>query len=152
MVLIVPEQRTLLTIDNPSAAKGNIGDYVEVTGKVGAKTKTLHIDSVKLITKGRAMCDLPAAQTKDFLCAGFLQAGFLRRTAIPFSCAQTEHAIAESSAPRGAENDDGAREAQQAAEDRVAVDENSRESHAQAQNDAKHAIRAAQIANDCHVA
>ncbi|MGC1106195.1 MAG: hypothetical protein WA876_06630 [Candidatus Acidiferrales bacterium] len=60
MVLIVPDQRTLLTIDNPSAAKSNIGDYVEVIGNVEPKTKTLHIKALKMITKGKAMCDLPA--------------------------------------------------------------------------------------------
>ncbi len=60
MVLIVPDQRTLLTVANPDAAKANIGDLVEITGSVETKTKTLHIDSLKLLTKGVAMCGLPA--------------------------------------------------------------------------------------------
>jgi len=60
MVLIVPDQRILLTIANPGPAKANIGDFVEVTGSVEAGTKTLHIDSLKLITKGVAMCAAPA--------------------------------------------------------------------------------------------
>lgn len=60
MVLIVPDQRMLLTIANPDPAKANIGDFVEVSGSVEAKTKTLHIDSLKLLTKGVAMCGLPA--------------------------------------------------------------------------------------------
>lgn len=60
MVLIVPDQRMLLTVANPDAAKANIGDFVEITGSVGARTKTLHIDSLRLLTKGVAMCGLPA--------------------------------------------------------------------------------------------
>lgn len=60
MVLIVPDQRILLTIANPDPAKANIGDFVEITGSVEAKTKTVHIDSLKLLTKGVAMCGLPA--------------------------------------------------------------------------------------------
>ena len=60
MVLIIPDQRTLLTVANPDAAKANIGDFVEVTGNVEAKTKTVHIGNVKLLTKGVAMCGLPA--------------------------------------------------------------------------------------------
>ena len=60
MVLIVPDQRMLLTVANPDLAKANIGDFVEITGSVEAKTSTLHIDSLKLLTKGVAMCGLPA--------------------------------------------------------------------------------------------
>ena len=60
MVLIVPDQRTLLTVANPEAAKADIGDYVEITGSIEAKTKTVHIDSLKLLTKGVAMCGVPA--------------------------------------------------------------------------------------------
>lgn len=60
MVLIIPDQRMLLTVANPGAAKANVGDFVEITGSVEAKTKTLHIDSLKLLTKGAAMCGLPA--------------------------------------------------------------------------------------------
>jgi hypothetical protein len=60
MVLIVSDQRMLLTIANPDAAKANIGDFVEITGSVETKTKALHVDSLKLLTKGVAMCGLPA--------------------------------------------------------------------------------------------
>ena len=60
MVLIVPDQRMLLTIANPDPAKANVGDFVEITGSIEARTKTLHIDSLKLLTKGVAMCGLPA--------------------------------------------------------------------------------------------
>jgi hypothetical protein len=62
MVLIVPDQHALLTIANPEAAKANIGDFVEISGSVEAKTKTLHIDALKMLTKGAAMCSLPAKQ------------------------------------------------------------------------------------------
>lgn len=58
-VLIVPDQKILLTVDNPAAAKADIGDFVEITGNVDAKKKTLHIDSLKMLTKGAAMCDAP---------------------------------------------------------------------------------------------
>ena len=60
MVLIIPDQRRLLTVANPDAAKANIGDFVEISGSVEATTKTVHIDSLKLLTKGVAMCGLPA--------------------------------------------------------------------------------------------
>ena len=60
MVLIVPDQRMLLTVANPDAAKANIGDFVEITGSVEAKAEMLHIDSLKLLTKGAAMCGVPA--------------------------------------------------------------------------------------------
>ena len=62
MVLIVPDQKKLLLVANPEAAKTHIGDFVEVTGSVDANTKTLHIDTLKLLTKGVAMCDPPKAK------------------------------------------------------------------------------------------
>lgn len=60
MVLIVPDQRMLLTVSNPDAARANIGDFVEITGSVEAKAKTVHIGNLKLLTKGVAMCGVPA--------------------------------------------------------------------------------------------
>ena len=62
MVLIVPDQKKLLLVANPEAAKTHIGDFVEVTGSIDANTKTLHIDTLKLLTKGVAMCDPPKAK------------------------------------------------------------------------------------------
>lgn len=59
IVLIVPDEKTILEIANQGAAKENIGDYVEVTGAVNPQTKSLHIDSFKLVEKGRAMCSVP---------------------------------------------------------------------------------------------
>jgi hypothetical protein len=34
IVLIVPDQKRVLIVANQAAAKGNVGDYVEVTGEV----------------------------------------------------------------------------------------------------------------------
>jgi len=62
-VLIVPDRKLLLTVDNPAAVKGNIGDFVEVSGSVDTKTKTLHIVNLKMLTKGVAMCDPPARKS-----------------------------------------------------------------------------------------
>lgn len=60
MVLIVPDQRIVLTVMNPNAAKVNIGDFVEITGSVEMKTKTVRIGSLKMLKKGVAMCGVPA--------------------------------------------------------------------------------------------
>ncbi len=58
IVLILPDEKEVLNITNQEIAKANIGDYVEVTGTVEEQTKTLHIDSLKRITQGRAICDV----------------------------------------------------------------------------------------------
>lgn len=60
-VLIVPDQKILLTVDNPAVARNDIGNFVEVSGSVDTKTKTVHIVNLKMLTKGVAMCD-PAAR------------------------------------------------------------------------------------------
>jgi len=60
MVLLDAEKKRVLTIANPDAAMENIGDYVEVSGDLNEQAKTLRIDSVKLLEKGRAMCGKPA--------------------------------------------------------------------------------------------
>jgi hypothetical protein len=59
IVLIEPDQKRLLIIVNGDLALGRVGDYVEIKGNVDAQAKTLHIDSIKLIEKGSAMCDAP---------------------------------------------------------------------------------------------
>ena len=61
IVLIVPDKKRILIVANQAAAKGNIGDYVEVTGEVDPGTKPLRIDSLKMLAEGRAMCD-PASK------------------------------------------------------------------------------------------
>lgn len=60
MVLVDPDHKRLLTIENPDAATGRVGDYVEISGEADDQAKTLHVDSVKLLEKGRAMCGVPA--------------------------------------------------------------------------------------------
>lgn len=59
IVLIVPDEKMILDIANQSAASDNVGDFVEVTGAVNPKTKSLHIDSLKMVEKGQAMCSVP---------------------------------------------------------------------------------------------
>ena len=62
IVLIVPDQKQLLTVANQDAARKNIGDYVDVTGDIDQQSKTLHIDSLTMITQGRANCDRPSSK------------------------------------------------------------------------------------------
>jgi len=62
VVLIATDQKEVLNIANPEAAKKNIGDYVEVTGNIDQKTKTLHIDSLKMLTRGRATYSPPQSK------------------------------------------------------------------------------------------
>jgi hypothetical protein len=64
IVLIVPDQERVLNIANQAAAKSHIGNYVEVTGDVDRETKSLHIDSIKMLAEGRAKCDLPKHSSK----------------------------------------------------------------------------------------
>ena len=64
IVLIVPDQKRLLSIANQGTAKSNIGDYVEVTGVVDQQANSVHIDSLKMLTEGRAKCDLPKHSEK----------------------------------------------------------------------------------------
>ena len=59
IVLIDPAAKEILNIVNQDAARENIGDYVEVTGALDPQTKTLQIDSLKMLSKGKAMCALP---------------------------------------------------------------------------------------------
>src|SRR5277367_424120 len=60
IVLIDPDRKRLLVILNKSAAVDSVGDYVEISGDLDEQAKTLHIESIKLLEKGRAMCAVPA--------------------------------------------------------------------------------------------
>jgi hypothetical protein len=60
IVLVEPEHKRLLTIANRDAAMERVGDYVEISGDLDEHAGTLRIESVKLLEKGRAMCDVPA--------------------------------------------------------------------------------------------
>ena len=63
MVLLDPEKKRVLTIDNPDIAMENIGDYVEISGDLNEQASTLRIDSLKLLKKGIAMCGKPAKKS-----------------------------------------------------------------------------------------
>jgi hypothetical protein len=55
IVFIDAVRKTVVAIDNQSAAKQNIGDYVEVAGVFNAGS--LHINSLKQLEKGVAQCE-----------------------------------------------------------------------------------------------
>jgi hypothetical protein len=59
IVLVDPEDKRLLVIANQDAAMERVGDYVEISGDIDDQAKTVRIDSMKLLEKGRAMCDVP---------------------------------------------------------------------------------------------
>ena len=59
IVLVDPDQKRLLTIANQDAAMERVGDYVEIGGEVDEQAKTLRMESLKLLEKGHAMCDVP---------------------------------------------------------------------------------------------
>jgi hypothetical protein len=62
IVFIDPDSRRVLDISNQDAACGSIGDEVEVAGSVDSGTKVLHIDSLKLISRGVAECERPKSK------------------------------------------------------------------------------------------
>jgi len=59
MVLVDPDHKRLLTIENPDAATERVGDYIEISGDLNEQAKTLRIGFLRLLEKGRAMCDVP---------------------------------------------------------------------------------------------
>jgi hypothetical protein len=60
IVFVEPDHKRLLTIANQDVAKEHVGDYVEISGEVNEESKTLRVDSLTLLEKGRAMCDVSA--------------------------------------------------------------------------------------------
>jgi len=56
IVLIDPDGKRVLTIQNQSAARSNIGDYVEIQGTLSS-TKLLHVNSLQKISTGVAACE-----------------------------------------------------------------------------------------------
>ncbi len=56
IVLVDPVGKRVLVLANQEIGKNNIGDYVEISGHVDTKSKTLHADSLKFLEKGSAMC------------------------------------------------------------------------------------------------
>lgn len=61
IVLIDADHKAIIKIENQAQAHENIGDYVEVEGSVDPAQQLLHIDSLRLISKGAAKCDRRAA-------------------------------------------------------------------------------------------
>jgi hypothetical protein len=59
-VLIVPDQKMIYVVSNPDAVRAQIGNYVEITGAVDPETASVRVDSLKMITEGRAQCDVPS--------------------------------------------------------------------------------------------
>jgi hypothetical protein len=59
IVLIDPDRKRLLVVVNRDAAIERVGDYVEISGDVDEQSRTLHIESLKLLEKGKAMCGVP---------------------------------------------------------------------------------------------
>ena len=59
VVLVDSDHKRLLTISNQNSATENVGDYVEIAGNLDEQAKTLHVTSMKLLEKGRAMCGVP---------------------------------------------------------------------------------------------
>ena len=60
IVLVDPDHQRLLTIANQDAARERLGDYLEIKGDLDEPARSLRIDSMKLLEKVRAMCDVPA--------------------------------------------------------------------------------------------
>jgi hypothetical protein len=59
IVLVDADHKRLLTIANQHTAMERVGDYIEISGDLDEQAKTVRIDSLKLLEKGRAMCDVP---------------------------------------------------------------------------------------------
>jgi hypothetical protein len=64
VVLIIPERKEIIVVANPDLVKANVGDLVEVVGNVGAD-HAFHVSTVKILEKGRAMCDVPSSKSKS---------------------------------------------------------------------------------------
>jgi len=50
IVLIPPEQKRILIITNQASAMTHVGDYVEVSGEIDEQAKSIHTESLKLLT------------------------------------------------------------------------------------------------------
>ncbi len=64
IVLIVPRPEAVAEYYKSRDRERNIGDYVEVTGMMNQQANSVHIDSLKMLTEGRAKCDLPKRSEK----------------------------------------------------------------------------------------
>jgi hypothetical protein len=59
IVFIDPNARVVFDISNQDAARDNIGDEVAIIGVVDPRKTVVHINSLKLISRGVAMCARP---------------------------------------------------------------------------------------------
>jgi hypothetical protein len=59
IVLVDPDAKRLVKIENQSAARSQVGDYVEIKGTLGSAANLMHIDSLKLLAPGVAACARP---------------------------------------------------------------------------------------------
>src|ERR1035441_2555232 len=59
IVLIDPDRQMIFEIANQSLAKKNIGDYVEIAGRMDLQAKTVRIASLRMLTRGNASCERP---------------------------------------------------------------------------------------------
>lgn len=64
IVFIDPSARLVLDISNQDAARDNIGDEVTIIGVVDPGKTLVRINSLKLISRGVAMCARPKAPKK----------------------------------------------------------------------------------------
>lgn len=64
IVFIDPNARQVLEISNQDAARDNIGDEVAIISVVDPGEAVVHINSLKLISRGVAMCARPKAPKK----------------------------------------------------------------------------------------
>jgi hypothetical protein len=60
IVLIDPDDKRVVDIDDPEIAAENLGNYVEITGAIDKRLEILHITSLRLLERGRALCARPA--------------------------------------------------------------------------------------------
>jgi hypothetical protein len=63
VVLIDPTGKRVLVIANPQAARNNVGDYVEITGRVDPEARTIQAESIKFLEKTHPMCAVPAKKS-----------------------------------------------------------------------------------------
>jgi hypothetical protein len=62
IVLIDPDHKKVIDIQNQDAVKKNVSDYVELTGTLDSKN-VMTVESVKFLDKNRAMCGVPEKKT-----------------------------------------------------------------------------------------
>jgi hypothetical protein len=59
IVWIDPDGKRVLNISNQDIVKQNIGDYVELTGKLATPGGAMRVVSLRFLDRNRAMCVVP---------------------------------------------------------------------------------------------